>query len=210
MNHDGLPDIWVLFAQSREGLSLFTNQGNGKFIEKKILLFPPVQSSTSFTLADMNGDGLEDIVYTCGDNADYSPVLKNFHGVYIFLNQGGQVFKKSYFYPIHGCYKALVTDFNQDGYLDLVTISFFPDFKNRISESLVYFEGRGNLQFKTHRLPGFNAGRWLTMDIGDLNGDEKKDIILGNFAIGPNSADKQTKDRRNRNPSILVLENSTK
>jgi hypothetical protein len=210
VNHDGLPDIWVLFAQSREGLSLFMNKGNGQFEEKKILQFPPIQGSSFFSLADMNGDGLEDIIYTCGDNADYSPVLKNFHGVYIFLNQGNNVFKQSYFYPIHGCYKAVVADFNLDGKPDLVTIAFFPDFKNQISESLIYFQGEGNLKYKTIRIPGYDSGRWLTMDMGDIDGDGDQDIILGNFAVGPNSADSKTKAKWNQDPSFIVLENKTR
>ena len=39
-------------------------------------------------IGDFNKDGLKDIIYTCGDNADYSMVLKPYHGVYIFLNEG--------------------------------------------------------------------------------------------------------------------------
>lgn len=30
VNHDGLEDIWVLFAQADEGIFLFTNKGHGK------------------------------------------------------------------------------------------------------------------------------------------------------------------------------------
>ena len=41
MTGDGLPDILVLTAQSREGVSLFINKGQGKFMEKPILLFRP-------------------------------------------------------------------------------------------------------------------------------------------------------------------------
>jgi hypothetical protein len=28
-------------------------------------------------------------------------------------------------------------------------------------------------------------GRWLTMDAGDVDGDGKTDLILGNFSVGP-------------------------
>jgi hypothetical protein len=35
-NHDGLPDLWVLFAQGDEGIFLFTNLGHGKFSEQKV------------------------------------------------------------------------------------------------------------------------------------------------------------------------------
>ena len=210
VNHDGLPDIWVLFAQSKEGLSLFMNKGNGIFEEKKILQFPPIQGSSSFELADMNGDGLEDIIYTCGDNADYSPILKNFHGVYIFTNQGNNQFNQSYFYPVHGCYKAVVADFNKDGKPDLVTISYFADYKNKPSESLIFFKGLGDLHFSTTRIAGYNFGRWLTMDLGDINGDGYPDLILGNFAVGPSKADHKIKTGWNLGPPILILENMLK
>src|SRR5206468_7762304 len=80
-NKDGLPDIWALFAQGNEGISLFTNKGNGVFDTKQLLSFPPSYGSSSFELDDFNKDGFPDIVYTCGDNADYSTILKPYHGV---------------------------------------------------------------------------------------------------------------------------------
>ena len=36
--------------------------------------------------ADFDNDGFEDLIYVCGDNADITPILKSYHGIYIFLN----------------------------------------------------------------------------------------------------------------------------
>ena len=145
-NHDGAPDIWVLFAQGEEGIFLFTNRGNGNFETKEILRFPPSYGSSYFEFADFNKDGYPDIIYTCGDNADFSPILKPYHGVYIFLNDGTNQFQQKYFFPINGCYKAMARDFDGDGDLDIATISFFADYDHQPQESFVYLENKGNPQ----------------------------------------------------------------
>jgi len=183
-NHDGLPDIWALFAQGDEGIILYTNLGGGKFKEERKLQFPPIYGSSYFELTDFNKDGFPDIVYTCGDNADYSTILKPYHGVYIFLNDGKNNFKQKYFYPINGCYKAIVRDFDNDGDLDIATISYFPDFENQPEEGFIYFENiGGEFNFKPRTNKILAKGRWLTMNTGDFNHDGYLDIILGNFSL---------------------------
>ena len=182
-NHDGLPDIWALFAQGDEGVFLFTNQGKGRFSEQSVLRMPPSYGSSYFELADFNKDGQPDIVYTCGDNADFSPVLKPYHGVYIFLNDGQNQFRQDYFFPINGCYKAMARDFDGDGDLDLATIAFFPDFSHQPEEGFVYLENLGGGDFKPYSLPQTQRGKWLTMDAGDVDGDGRLDIVLGNFSF---------------------------
>ena len=103
--------------------------------------FPVIYGSSSFELDDFNHDGFKDILYTCGDNGDYTGnVLKNYHGVYIYLNDGKNNFTQKYFFPIHGCYKAIARDFDKDGDLDIAAISYFPDLKNQPQESFVYLE----------------------------------------------------------------------
>jgi len=184
-NHDGLPDLWVLFAQGDEGIFLFTNKGNGNFDQEQVLRFPPSYGSSYFELDDFNKDGYPDILYTCGDNADYSVILKPYHGVYIFMNDKTNHFKQKFFYPIDGCYKAIAKDFDGDGDLDIATISFFADYERQPQEGFVYFENNGSLNFQPYSLKGTEVGRWLTMDAGDIDGDGRPDLILGNFSIGP-------------------------
>lgn len=182
-NHDGKPDIWALFAQGDEGIFRFTNEGKGKFREERILQFPAMYGSSYFELDDFDKDGHPDILYTCGDNADFSPVLKPYHGIYIYMNDGHDHFTQRYFFPIHGCYKAMARDFDGDGDLDIAAISFFADYVHQPEEGFVYLENLGGWDFQPYSLPEGQLGKWLTMDAGDLDGDGRTDIVLGNFSF---------------------------
>ncbi|MBS1746711.1 MAG: VCBS repeat-containing protein [Bacteroidetes bacterium] len=204
-NHDGLPDIWALFSQGDEGVFLYTNKGNGVFESKRLLTFPPSYGSSSFELIDFNKDGYDDIIYTCGDNADYSPVLKPYHGVYIFLNDGKNNFTQKYFYPINGCYKAIAKDFDNDGDLDIATISFFADYQHHPEEGFVFLKNNGNFNFTPYSLNAAKYGRWLTMDASDFDGDGKIDLVLGNFSIIPSKL--HSKINWMQQPPFLVLKN---
>jgi hypothetical protein len=203
-NHDGLPDIWALFAQGEEGIFLFTNKGNGNFSQEEVLRFPPAYGSSYFELADFNKDGYPDIVYTCGDNGDYSPVLKPYHGVYIFMNDKTNHFTQKFFFPINGCYKAIARDYDGDGDLDIATISFFADYTHQPEESFVYLKNMGNFEFQPYSFPEADMGRWLTMDAGDIYGDGKTDIILGNFSIVPAMTHKVD---WTHSPPFIILKN---
>ena len=207
-NNDKLPDIWVLFAQGDEGIYLFKNLGNGKFDEQRILRFPPSYGSSFFELVDFNKDGYSDIVYTAGDNADFSPILKPYHGVYIFQNDGKNNFKQEFFYPINGCYKALARDFDKDGDLDIATISFFADYKNNPQESFVYLENQGELEFTPYSIPQASDGRRLTMDAGDIDKDGRIDLVLGNFSVAP--AINKMEEKWQKGPAFIVLKNISK
>ncbi len=181
-NHDGLPDIWALFAQGDEGIYLFTNRGKGQFSGQAVLRFPPSYGSSSFELVDFNRDGYPDILYTCGDNADFSQVMKPYHGVYIYENDGHNQFTQRYFYPIDGCYKAIARDFDGDGVIDIATIAFFADFNHQPEEGFVYLKGLGGYDYQPYSLVAAEQGRWLTMDVGDVDRDGRPDIVLGNFS----------------------------
>jgi len=208
VNKDGLPDLWVLFSQGEEGVFLFTNKGNGEFGQKQVLRFEPIFGSSSFELDDFNKDGFPDILYTCGDNADYSVALKPYHGVYIFINDGNNQFEQKYFFPMYGCFKAMARDFDGDGDLDIAAISFFADYIHHPEESFIYLDNKGGLDFQPYSIPHTSSGRWLTMDAGDMDGDGKTDLIIGNFSIAPASikADVDWKE----GPLFIVLRNIMK
>ncbi|MFD0792970.1 FG-GAP repeat domain-containing protein [Mucilaginibacter litoreus] len=183
-NKDGWPDIMVLFGIGDEGLTLFLNDKKGGFTSRELLHFPPVYGSSSFQLADIDKDGNPDLIYTCGYNFRDSRILKPYHGLYIYKNTGNFKFKQSWFYTINGATKAIATDFDADGDLDIATIAFFADMKNNPSEEFIYFEQQKPMQFKPHAVPVSQYGRWLAMDVSDWNKDGKPDILLGNYASG--------------------------
>lgn len=208
VNRDGRPDILALMAQGDEGLFLYTQNPDRTFSEKRLLRFSPVAGSVSFDLTDFNNDGYPDLIYTSGDNADYSLILKPYHGVYIFTNDGHWNFTKKYFFPINGCFKAIASDFDLDGDPDIATISYFSDFKKRPEESFVYLRNDGQFTFSPFTIREFGLGRWLTMDSGDLDGDGDIDLVLGNMSIGPSNFP-PNKEWRN-GPEFLLLENKAR
>ncbi|MBS1606322.1 MAG: VCBS repeat-containing protein [Bacteroidetes bacterium] len=184
-NGDGLPDIWALFAQGDESIIVYLNKGHGIFEEKRVLRWPPCYGSSYFELDDFNKDGFPDILYTCGDNGDYSQVLKPYHGVYIYLNDGHGHFSLDYFFPINGCYRAMARDFDGDGDLDIACIAYFADFRDQPDEGFVYLKNEGKSRYKAYGVPGTERGRWITMDVVDADGDRKPDILLANCSVGP-------------------------
>ena len=205
-NKDGLPDIWVLFAQAQEGVFLFMNKGNGVFDTKEILRFPSIYGSSYFEMPDLNQDGHKDILYVNGDNADLTGhLMKNYHGVYGYLNNGKNQFKQAFFFPINGCYKAIARDFDKDGDLDIAAISYFPDKKTQPSEGFVFLENQGKLNFKPYTIKEVNAGMWLVLDAGDVDGDGDEDIVIGSLDL----TKRYKQDKTQKDKAFLLLKNRT-
>ncbi|MBD1260996.1 VCBS repeat-containing protein [Maribacter polysiphoniae] len=211
-NADGLNDIFVLMAQGDEGIFYFENKGDGSFFGKRLFTFSPLNGSQYMELGDFNNDGHSDILYVCGDNADKTPILKDYHGIYIFLNDGNLNFTQGYFYQQNGAYKAMARDFDLDGDLDIAAISFFPDYLNHPKESFVYLENIGDLTFKDFSFPEATNGRWITMDVGDIDDDGDIDIALGSFVyfIAKGDTTGLSKKWLKESPSVILLENTLK
>jgi hypothetical protein len=208
-NKDGKHDIIALMAQGDEGIFIYFNQGGGTFKEERIIQLPPSYGSNYFELADINNDGHPDIIATNGDNGDYPPILKAYHGVRIYLNDKNNKFKEEIFLPMHGVGKAIAKDFDGDGDLDIASISFFPDYTKTPEEGFIYWENNGRLQFNPFTFKEVTAGSWISMDAGDLDGDGDLDIVLGNahFRMGENPMDLK-KEKDTISPAIIILKNT--
>ncbi|MDE0373354.1 MAG: VCBS repeat-containing protein, partial [Rhodospirillales bacterium] len=211
-NDDGLVDIMVLVSDAREGLHLLINEGGGEFELRTIFETHSAYGHTFLELHDFNGDGLMDALAVNGDNVDSDPynTSKNYHGLRIYLNRGGLQFEEAWFYPMYGAFIARAADFDADGDLDIAAVSFYPDFTDPLRESFAYLENQGGLEFLPSTSDELNNGRWMTMDIGDVDGDADVDVVLGGsyLEIGLFGNPELYDELVESGESVLILKNT--
>ena len=209
MNKDGLPDVVALMAQAREELVLFLNKGKGQFEQKILQQFPSVFGASYFELADFNKDGHPDILLTNGDNWDLSPIKKYYHGIRILMNDGQNNFKELFFYPSYGAAKGVARDFDLDGDLDIAAISFSDDL-NKTENGFLLLKNNGNMNFSAFSSPDAANGKWLTMEVADLDKDGDDDIVIGSFIYNINEMSKMIGRNVDRFPNFVVFWNKRK
>jgi hypothetical protein len=180
-NGDGFYDIIALYAQGDDRMVIYYNDGRGNFGANSdiILRFPAVYGSMYMKLYDFNKDVNMDILYVHGDNFDHSQILKPYHGVRIYENDGTNHFERKYFYPIYGAAKAQANDFDLDGDLDLIVAANFADLKNNPERGIMYFECTGLYDFEPYAFEIAGENQWNTMDIGDIDKDGDDHVIIG-------------------------------
>jgi hypothetical protein len=205
-NGDGLNDMLTLISQGDEQIMLLINQGKFQFRPQLLLRFPPVYGSSYFEIVDFNKDGHYDILYTNGDNADYSQIIKPYHGVRLFQNDGKNQFSEAWFHPMPGASMAMAKDFDQDGDLDIAAISFFPNFSQHPEQGFIYLKN-DNGKFTASSSPLGASGRWLVMETADIDHDNDEDILLGSMNFSLTVPDSLFKYWTSKNTSILIMKN---
>lgn len=135
---------------------------------KTTLTFP---NAGLFSAADVNGDGILDIIADTTDPTTQSPATA------VFLGNGDGTFKPGVYYDIQGDFT--VDDVNGDGKPDIVVCAISGSVASGITTGITTLIGKGDGTFTTTATSaagiGCSTGGMLT---GDFNGDGKKDLLV--------------------------------
>ncbi len=205
LDGDSRKELVCLIAQGDEQVSAWLPVAGGAPRYQRLLSFPPVYGLCDLDLIDFNGDGRVDILISNGDNADYSQVPKPYHGIHIFLNQGGFRFEESAFIPYPGVLHCEAADFDLDGDIDLAAVSFFPGDQANPHAAFKYFRQESDGSFTPQRFRDSNRGKWMTMAKADLDRDGDQDIVLGSFILNTDGVTGTREELQNY--ALVYLEN---
>lgn len=191
LNGDGKPDFVALLAQHYEAVVAFLGDGKGGFQPYTLYAGPhPAWGSSGLALVDFDRDGDLDALVTNGDMLD-DFMLKPYHGIRWLENRGNLVFQEHELANFPGVHRALATDVDADGDLDVVACAYV-QFKTpqgvaidpRARDmgkmpSLVWLEQTSPGRFERHTLE--QGGHHVTLDVADYDRDGDPDIVVGNF-----------------------------
>ena len=173
-------ELIISVAQALDGVyKLDTTSG---YALKPLIRFRPEFGLSDIDIADINGDGLDDIVVVNGDNADYSIMPKSYHGIRVYLNTGDETFEESFHYSLYGATQGKFIDINGDEYMDIIVSSYFSIYSG---ESVLIFLGQENMYYEPYKVKNAPHGKWMVMEKGDLDNDGDEDVVLGSYQGGP-------------------------
>ena len=184
INHDGLEDFFIGSSKSNHG-SLFLQQKNGTFIEKKsaALQLDSMWESVDATWADINNDKHPDLIIATGGNEYYG---EDHHlQPLLYMNDGkGNLSKQANAFPsMHITQSAVVKiDLNHDDYIDLfISGRAVPWEYGRAPRSFLLLNNR-NGGFSdvtsTYAAELRNPGMVTSASAADFNADGLDDLLI--------------------------------
>jgi len=186
VDKDGDLDILSLVSQEWEEIYCFVNDGKGIF-QPELLWGSNNEDfgSSGIYISDVDMDGDQDILYTNGDAFDYiPPVPRPWHGVNWLENKGDMTFVFHRICDFPGAYNARPVDIDNDNDKDIFTISGFNFWDKPESQSFIWLENTGNMQFKKHEIANAPT-HLLTLESGDFNNDGLTDFVTGGMHTYP-------------------------
>jgi len=151
---DGKPDLVMSLSNPDATAPVVLMQGNGDGTFANPVQLFLADWPARVALADLNGDGKQDIIVTAGELA--------FQNVLVALGQGGGTFANPVVYPVAGGDAPWVGDMSGDGAPDIVA-----------GGSILFGDGTGAFP---HRANYADAGSGV---VADIDGDGRLDVIGG-------------------------------
>jgi len=186
IDEDGDMDIVDLVSQEWEEIYIFENDGKGNF-EPRLIYGSTNEDfgSSGLSTVDLDKDGDMDILYTNGDAFDYIPPgPRPWHGVQWLDNKGHTQFDYHRIGDYAGAYFANAVDVDRDDDLDIFVVSAFNNWADPASQSMIWFENDGKMNFTHHDLLSAPT-HLLVLDCGDMDGDGWVDFVTGGFHAYP-------------------------
>jgi hypothetical protein len=186
IDRDGDLDIISLVSQEWEEIYCFLNDGKGNF-QPKLLYGSSNEDfgSSGIFISDADKDGDDDILYTNGDAFDYIPPMgRPWHGVQWLENQGNLKFEFHRLCNFAGAYNCRPADIDLDSDIDLFVVSGFNFWDNPESQSFIWLENMGGMNFKKRNITN-SPTHLLSLETGDINNDGLTDMVTGGMHTYP-------------------------
>jgi hypothetical protein len=170
-------DLDIAVSCKRCGTSrLFVNDGKGKF--QNVRSMPPYTNNYEFEVMDVNKDGFLDMV-TVNDGEVVNKIFDS-RREHIFLNDKGKFFLDA----TEECWppsenigeddnNVTFLDYDSDGDPDFLLSSLTGE------DRLLVNDGMGKFKLAQPVLKGKPTPNTLALVLGDINGDKKLDVIMG-------------------------------
>jgi uncharacterized protein (TIGR03437 family) len=166
LNGDGVPDLAVpgYFGVVASRLSVFLGNGDGTFQPEKVVLTAPHAQILAAAIADLNGDGKADMVFTASGSLQSSsggppPVAV------VMLGNGDGTFGAATEYAVGNGDSLAVADMDGDGKPDIVVSGL----------TILFGDGRGAFP----RRRDYWQETTGSIILADFDGDGATDIIVG-------------------------------
>jgi tetratricopeptide (TPR) repeat protein len=183
---DGDPDIVAVVSQDEEEVWAFQNRGDGQFARRRLWMTVNYDiGSAGLVKCDLDQDGDTDLLLPVGDNLEDSYcVPQPYHGCLWLENQGDWQFATHRIATFPGTYGAAAGDLDADGDTDIVLCSMVNHWDDADAPSIVWLENDGHQEFAQHPIAA-DPIMLITVDVGDLNGDGRLDLVAGGLHMYP-------------------------